>query len=218
MGEGCKVMVSLFGQAIWSGSAGVASTQYGDLYPKTRLVPGTPVMNTYRSADDIWFYMSILEPDRYNPVLLKGLSREDLLENPAYATSACKENAEEMTKLLSEEFAKYSYAEIDRMLTGEDIAHERVQGFKDIAADPQAEANLFVAPVKERDGSETKLAMTPVRFTRTEPKTVQDIAPTIERIAPRIGMHTVEILKEYGYSEEQIDAYLASGAAAGERR
>ena len=52
-GEGCKVMVSLFSQAIWSASAGIASTQYGDIYPKTRLNPGTPVMNTYRSADNI---------------------------------------------------------------------------------------------------------------------------------------------------------------------
>ncbi|WP_368274089.1 CaiB/BaiF CoA transferase family protein, partial [Intestinimonas butyriciproducens] len=62
-GKGCKVMVSLFAQAIWSESAGMVSTQYGDEYPKTRLNPGSPVMDTFKSADDKWFYMSILEPD-----------------------------------------------------------------------------------------------------------------------------------------------------------
>jgi len=211
-GEGCKVMVSLFGQAIWSGSAGVASTQYGDFYPKSRLAPGTPVMNTYKSSDDIWFYVSILEPDRYNPILLKGLGRDDLLDDPAYATSACKENGVAMTKILSDEFVKYDYAYIDKMLTEEDIAHEKVQGFKDIATDPQAVANMYVAPVKEWDGTETMLAMTPVRFTQVEPKSVEDIAPTVERTAPKVGMHSVEILKEYGYTDEQIDAYIASGA------
>jgi len=215
-GEGCKVMVSLFSQAIWSGSAGVASTQYGDPYPKSRLEPGTPVMNTYKSSDDVWFYMSILEPDRYNPILLKGLGREDLVGDPAYGTAACKENAAAMTKVLSEEFVKYTYAEIDKMLTDEDIAHEKVQGFKDIATDPQAIANKYVAPVKEWDGSETMLAMTPVRFTQVEPKSVEDIAPTIERTAPKVGMHSVEILREYGYTQEQIDAYIASGAVATE--
>lgn len=213
-GEGCKVMVSLFGQAIWSGSAGVASTQYGDSYPKTRLIPGTPVMNTYKSSDDIWFYMSILEPDRYNPLLLKGLGREELIADPAYGTAACKENARNMTKMLSEAFVEYTYAEIDKMLTDEDIAHEKVQGFHDIATDPQAVANLFVAPVKEWNGTETQMAMTPVRFTQVEPKTVQDIAPTVERTAPKVGMHSVEILKEYGYTQAQIDALLASGAVA----
>ena len=207
-------MVSLFGQAIWSGSAGVASTQYGDSYPKTRLIPGTPVMNTYKSSDDIWFYMSILEPDRYNPLLLKGLGREELIADPAYGTATCKENARNMTKMLSEAFAEYTYAEIDKMLTDEDIAHEKVQGFHDIATDPQAVANLFVAPVKEWNGTETQMAMTPVRFTQVEPKTVQDIAPTVERTAPKVGMHSVEILKEYGYTQDQIDALLASGAVA----
>ena len=109
---------------------------------------------------------------------------------------------------------KAIYAEIDKMLTEEDIAHEKVQGFHDIATDPQAIANLFVAPVKEWDGTETQMAMTPVRFTQVEPKTVQDIAPTVERTAPKVGMHSVEILKEYGYTQAQIDALLESGAVA----
>ena len=71
---------------------------------------------------------------------------------------------------------------------------------------------MYVAPVKEWDGTETMLAMTPVRFTQVEPKSVEDIAPTVERTAPKVGMHSVEILKEYGYTDEQIDAYIASGA------
>ena len=116
--------------------------------------------------------------------------------------------------MLSEAFAEYTYVEIDKMLTDEDIAHEKVQGFHDIATDPQAVANLFVAPVKEWNGTETQMAMTPVRFTQVEPKTVQDIAPTVERTAPKVGMHSVEILKEYGYTQDQIDALLASGAVA----
>ena len=213
-GEGCKVMVSLFSQAIWSASAGIASTQYGDIYPKTRLNPGTPVMNTYRSADNIWFYMSRLEPERYKPKLLKRLGLDGLLDNPSYSGTECRENAVEMTKVLSEEFAKYSYKDIDLMLAEEDIAHERVQSLKDIANDPQANENLFVAPVKEWDGTETKLSMTPVRFTKNEPGRIEDIAPTIERTAPRIGMHTVEILKELGYSDEYIEECIKSGAVA----
>lgn len=86
-GKGCKVMVSLFAQAIWSESAGMVSTQYGDEYPKTRLNPGSPVMDTFKSADDKWFYMSILEPDRYNDALMKELGRNDLVGDPRYCTA-----------------------------------------------------------------------------------------------------------------------------------
>ena len=81
-GRGCKVMISLFAQAIWSESAGMVSTQYGDEYPKTRKNPGSPVMDTFKSSDDKWFYMSILEPDRYNNALFKELGREDLVDHP----------------------------------------------------------------------------------------------------------------------------------------
>ena len=39
----------------------------------------------------------------------------------------------------------------------------------------------------------------------------------MDRQAPRVGQHTVEILKEYGYTDEQIEKFLADGSAAGEK-
>lgn len=36
---------------------------------------------------------------------------------------------------------------------------------------------------------------------------------TIRRPAPLVGQHTKEVLREFGYSEDQIDGWLSSGAA-----
>ena len=36
---------------------------------------------------------------------------------------------------------------------------------------------------------------------------------TIRRPAPLVGQHTREILREFGYADDQVDAWLASGAA-----
>ena len=208
-GMGCKVMVSLFAQAIWSTSAGVVSTQYGDEYPKTRLNPGSPVMDTFQSSDGKWFYMSILEPDRYNNALFKELGREDLVDHPDYSTAAAsKTHSAELVEILSAEFAKHTMDEIAAMFARADIAYDRVKHIREVPEDPQALENMYVVPVKNNDGTITKQPMTPIRFCLTEPTCIEDIAPTIDCQAPLIGEHSVEILKEYGYSEEDIQKLI----------
>ena len=211
-GKGCKVMVSLFAQAIWSESAGMVSTQYGDEYPKTRLNPGSPVMDTFRSSDNKWFYMSILEPDRYNDALMKELGRDDLVGDPRYCTAAAsKAHSAEMVEILSAEFGKHTMDEIRGMFARADIAYDCVQHIKEVLDDPQALENLYLVPVKNNDGTVTKQPMTPIRFALSEPTCIEDIAPTVDRQAPKIGEHTVEVLKEYGYTDDQIAVFLDSG-------
>ena len=210
-GKGCKVMVSLFAQAIWSESAGMVSTQYGDEYPKTRLNPGSPVMDTFKSADDKWFYMSILEPDRYNDALMKELGRNDLVGDPRYCTAAAaKAHSSELVEILSAEFAKHTMDEIAAMFARADIAYDRVQHIKEVLDDPQALENMYIIPVENRDGTVTKQPMTPIRFATTEPARIEDIAPTMERQAPLVGEHSVEILKEHGYTDEDIQKLVDS--------
>ena len=210
-GKGCKVMVSLFAQAIWSESAGMVSTQYGDEYPKTRLNPGSPVMDTFKSADDKWFYMSILEPDRYNDALMKELGRNDLVGDPRYCTDvAAKAHSSELVEILSAEFAKHTMDEIAAMFARADIAYDRVQHIKEVLDDPQALENMYIIPVENRDGTVTKQPMTPIRFATTEPARIEDIAPTMERQAPLVGEHSAEILKEHGYTDEDIQKLVDS--------
>lgn len=210
-GKGCKVMVSLFAQAIWSESAGMVSTQYGDEYPKTRLNPGSPVMDTFKSADGKWFYMSILEPDRYNDALMKELGRNDLVGDPRYCTAvAAKAHSSELVEILSAEFAKHTMDEIAAMFARADIAYDRVQHIKEVLDDPQALENMYIIPVENRDGTVTKQPMTPIRFATTEPARIEDIAPTMERQAPLVGEHSAEILKEHGYTDEDIQKLVDS--------
>lgn len=214
-GQGCKVMISLFAQAIWSESAGMVSTQYGDEYPKTRRNPGSPVMNTYQSSDAKWFYMSILEPDRYNDALMKELGRDDLVGDPRYCTAAAsKAHSAELVEILSAEFAKHTMDEIRAMFARADIAYDCVRHIKEVLDDPQALENLYIVPVQNNDGTVTKQPMTPVRFALSEPTCIEDIAPTVDRQAPKIGEHTVEVLREYGYTDDEIAAFLAGGAVA----
>ena len=192
-GKGCKVMVSLFAQAIWSESAGMVSTQYGDEYPKTRLNPGSPVMDTFKSSDGKWFYMSILEPDRYNDALFKELGLNELIGNPDYSTAVgSKAHTAELVAILSKAFAQHTMDDISGMFARADIAYDRVQHIKEVL-----------------DDTVTKQPATPIRFALTEPTCIEDIAPTMDRQAPMVGEHSAEILREYGYSDADIERFLA---------
>lgn len=203
-GIGKKVMVSLFGQAIWNLSSVVVSTQYGDEYPKTRKNAVSPVINSYRCSDGKWIFLSILEHERYFPILCQVLKRADLVEQEKFATTlSAKENGPELIQILDAEFVRYTQDEMDRMLTEADIAHEKIQGTKDLVTDQQALANNYVHPFTNRDGSMTYYAMPPVKFNTVEPVDIQD--------APKVGQHNLEVLKELGYAEEEVAGLLADG-------
>ena len=165
-GKGCKVMTSLYGQAIWNNAALVMATQYGDEYPKTRKNPMSPVMDSFQCSDGKWIYMSILQHDRYYNTLMKDvIDRPDLVDDPRFAKAVDgKKNAVELVEIISQGFAKYTQAEMAKRLHDADIAYDCIQHVKDTLNDPQALENQYIVPIKNFDGSETKQAMTPVRF------------------------------------------------------
>lgn len=211
-GKGCKVMVSLFAQAIWNNSALIVSTQYGDEYPKTRKNAVSPVIDSFRCSDGKWLFLSILEPDRYNNILMTVLGRGDLVDDPRFCTAAAaKKNGPALIEIISAEFAKHTQDEMVSLLTAADIAHERIQHVAEVLEDAQALENRYVLPVQNLDGSYTKQAMSPIRFCLEEPRSIDDIAPTVHSQAPLIGQHSAQLLSEYGYSADEIDRLAAQG-------
>lgn len=201
-GKGQKVMISLFGQAIWSASAAVVSTQYGDKYQKTRKNAISPVINSYRCKDGKWIFLSILEHERYYETLCRLLKREDLIENEKFATTlASKENAVELIEILDKEFIKYTQNELVDMLTKADIAHERIKQIKEVISDQQALENNYVYEFEHENKEKTFLPTTPIKFETID---LQEV-----KRAPKVGEHGKEILKELGYEEKEIDDYIS---------
>ena len=129
-GKGCKVMISLFAQAIWSESAGMVSTQYGDEYPKTRLNPGSPVMDTFKSADDKWFYRLNVINIELPPLRCR---RADILELANHFLARLNQEFQRSTVLSPEVkqcFANYQWPgnirELDNVIKG---AYATCDGF-----------------------------------------------------------------------------------------
>lgn len=195
-------MVSLYSNAIWALGVGVQSTQYGDEYPKTRKNAVSPLVNSYRCADGVWIYMCVIDHERYYNAVMRAIDREDLVDHPLYSDlAACKPVTPELIRVIEEGFQRYDHQEMHRRLTEADVAHSYIDKIKDIIHDAQALENHYVYPYTMRDGSTCIGPATPIKF-----GTVEDPE---HRLSPLVGEHTVEILLEYGYSREEIDALLA---------
>jgi crotonobetainyl-CoA:carnitine CoA-transferase CaiB-like acyl-CoA transferase len=196
-GVGAKVMISLFGQALWNLSALVASTQYGDVYPKTRKAANSPVINSYECKDGKWIFLSILEHERYYETFCRVIGREDLIRNEKFdTTQAAKANSPEFISIISEQFINWTQEEMHQKLLAADIAHEKIQGVIDAIHDPQARANNYIYEVDNRDGTKSLVSMPPVKF--------NTIDVNIKNDAPLIGENNEEVLAELGYTEEEI--------------
>lgn len=206
-GKGQKVMVSLFGQAIWNLSALIASTQFADVYPKTRKNAITPVINSYQCKDGKWIFLSILEHERYYKALCQVIEREDLSEDSRFSNPiAIKENAPEFISIMDEAFAKYTQAEMVEKLLAADIAHEKIQHVQEVLSDAQAIENNYIYEFENRDHSKNMMAMSPIKFNTIDVR--------IDKDAPFIGEHNDEVLLELGYTKEEIIDFYAKDILA----
>lgn len=196
-GKGTKVMVSLFGQALWNLASVVISSQFGDIYPKTRLVPNAPTVNSYRTNDGKWLFITIFD-DRLYPVFLeKVVRRSDLAQDPEYNNPVgAKKHSVELTAIIAEEFGRNTQEEMIRRLLDADIAYEKVNHVRDILNDPQAIENHNIVEVAQKNGRTTLMAQPPVKMDSTE--------VSFRYGTPAPGENTRQILEELGYSSETI--------------
>lgn len=213
-GEGCHVFTSLLAMAVYINHDALVETQYGEIYPKSRLRPRRSMLNTYRCADGEWITIAVtVDFDRYFPPLMRAVGREDLIGDPRWT---CIEDttydcAPELVAILDEAFAKIPREEAVRRLVEGGIPVSRIQGTADLLRDPQVWANQMVyeLPVTTPPAPEMErivVPATPVKF-----NTLDSGITCNTRKGPRLGEHSTEILREYGYSEKDIQAMLDAG-------
>ncbi len=214
-GEGCQVMCSLLSTAIYINHDAIVEVQYGEKYPKSRLEPRRPLNNTYQCSDGKWFVLSLFNQfDRYfNRFLTEVIDRPDLVGKYSSYEDTMKEHSREFTAILDEAFSKMTRDEAIRRLKSIDAPVNIVQTTEEVMKDPQALANKYlykikatVPPADSTDG-EIVVPASPIKFNNVDSGTERH-----ER-GPKIGEHTIEILKEYGYADEDIQQMLNEGAA-----
>ena len=133
------------------------------------------------------------------------IERPDLIDDPRFLTrDARAENMEELYNIFANAYRSQTCEEWLKRAKEVDLPLVRMNHFSDVTTDEQALANGYVEKMTCYDGEEVMMPNSPIRM-----DSVGELRTTP---APKIGTHTVEILKNFGYSDEAIAAMEESGA------
>jgi len=129
----------------------------------------------------------------------------ELSTNPRLATySARARNYDEAYGLLATIFETRTTAEWLELLEANDIPCVRLNQLEDLIADAHLAAVGFFHEMDHPTEGRLRLAGIPSRWSRSQ--------PSIQRGPPRLGEHSVEVLREAGYSSADIAQLIAEGA------
>ena len=207
-GQGRVVQTSLLATGIYAVSSDLAvQLAFGRLASnRPRHDPFDPLANFYKSRDDHWFVLNPRGGGSDWPHLAKAVGRPELLEDERFKGGrARKANAVALVQELEAAFAQYDFAEVRRRLDEADLVWAPVQTPAEVAADPQAAAAGAWVEVEDGRGGAYRSPAAPARF----PGADLHLRPP----PPGLGQHTAAVLAEVGYSEADIAAMSAEGAA-----
>ena len=112
---------------------------------------------------------------------------------------------DEIWRRLAAETGKWTTANLLEALLKADIWCGEVKTHRQAAEDPQVRHMELVTSYEHPRAGTVKVIAPAVRHSATP--------ATIRRPAPLVGQHTREVLREFGYPEDKIGAWLASGVA-----
>ena len=208
-GKGDRVSSSLYGTALWCFHIMSVATEerYGYQYPKTREV-SAPTGAPFRTKDNQWVMTTILKIEEQWPVLCNVLGVPELGTDPRYNTALCQRDPEVrkyLMKRFEEIYATKTADEWCKLLTEADIVNDKLAHYKDMEHSQQAWENEYIHEVTCPNGGKSILVRPAMRSDRMG-------IPTWKR-GPMLGEHTEEVLKEIGYTDEQIKAMEEKKAA-----
>lgn len=198
-GVGEKVVTNLYAAAIFAGDIGICAQQFGADYPKSRTNVPNPFNNTYRTADDKWIYICMPQYDKYYEMMMDIFGYPEQKDNPDTRDlphlKASGKNVE-VIKWLEESFAKKDFDYWMDVFKENQVPAQKLFRYTDILKDEEAYVNDSLRYVEYDEWGKHALPMTPLRFgSAGDPPVI---------LAKPVGYHTKEIMKRYGYTDEEI--------------
>ena len=205
-GRGAIVDNSLYSVGAWIMCQSIVAAPFGVTQPYvTTKNPMNPIVNLYRTKDDRWVCLCLLQADRWWADFCRHIDREDLIEDPRFSEQATRnENRDECIAELEGTFARRTLAEWRKALDTMEGVWAPLLSAAEVTEDEQALVNGIVTPVTIDDTTSYLGAASPGQF---------DEEPIgALRASPEHGQHTEEVLLELGLGWDEISSLKEVGA------
>lgn len=157
--------------------------------------PFNVLVHTYRTRDDRFVALCMLQADKYWQQFCEAAGRPDLAANPDYATDALRRRTSIAACQMVALFASHTWSRWREILGRQDGQWDIVQHVGEIHKDPQVVANNMVQTVDYGDGTTIPLVAMPWMF---------DGRRWRRAGRPDLGADSDAILNSLGYDEDAI--------------
>ncbi len=209
-GRAPVVDISLLNTAMWVlGPDIVASPlvkKEGGFIPRfSRTQAPNPVGNSYKTKDDRWLLLMMLQPDKHFADFCQHVGHEEWISDERFAAAPQRfQNREALIEMLDEMFAQHTLAAWTEKLADIEGPWAPMQSVDEIHHDVQVVANDYLREVDGADKGHFKLVASPVQF---DEEPIEIRGPS-----PEMGQHTEEVLMEMGIDWDEIARLKEAGA------
>jgi crotonobetainyl-CoA:carnitine CoA-transferase CaiB-like acyl-CoA transferase len=195
-GRGGVAQTSLLQNGLWANGCYVQNRLSGEhvMHRPPRTQTPSALANHYRCRDGRWFLMALHNEARQLDSLLSAIGASHLAEDPRFSTLlARRENARELTVILDGIFAQRDMLEWRSILEAAGVTFGAVYSVDEAGDDQQSRDIGAIVPFADGKG-----------MTVSSPFQLDNTTKVAPVRAPAIGQHSEMVLRDAGYSADDI--------------
>jgi len=197
-GLGTSVSTSLLANGIWSNAMLIQAILSGhkpiDTFHWETL---SAMRNIYKLKDKSLFFMLLTNEEKHWEPFIQAFKLGFLKDSTKFNTKDNRQqNKKELKIILQEQFIKYSYEDVREKLIKIGIVFTKIMKTENTINDPQTNLNNMFMDITGEEIKDLKIVSPPLNIENAPRKKSTK--------APKLGEHNIEILKELGYTVEEI--------------
>jgi crotonobetainyl-CoA:carnitine CoA-transferase CaiB-like acyl-CoA transferase len=155
-------------------------------------------------------FLQVVPNQRQWPVFCALLGHDEWATDPRFSTPTVRTDHQDVLyPLIREAFKERDASEWGEMLEEATIAASPIYSIDEVFALPQIKHRSVVQSYEDPVVGKVPAITLPFHYSETPPR--------IKSPPPKLGQHSVEVLRELGRSERDIDALINRGAVTGSR-
>ena len=204
-GIGTRVDVPMLDSVVAFSTNSVAQYFATGKTPSPYQRPSQSQCFVFRCADDRLLSIHMSAPQKFWEGLLKTIGRPELANDPRFETNPSRiKNFEALGEVLAPSFLAKPRKDWEKALELSDVPYAPVNDYEDLVNDPQVRERQMFFDVPHPTMGNQKCQSRAVSFNGH--REFDAAAP------PLLGEHTDSVLRQFGYSPEDIEALRAAEA------